>query len=208
MTDDNQGTQAEETVARSQGSSDDAQLKVRSAKSASRAPLLWGVLSLGLAVGLGVGWWGHGLQAKKAAGAAVKGQGDNAAGSCKAWADTICGRMGNLAYECTHARAAGALLSDAACTQAQQTVLTKLDAIKVERAPCSELTSKLCADLGADGKGCELAKAKESTFSIGDCQDMNKRYPRVLAQIIERQEKGTLPAPPRGPRDLAIAKPN
>lgn len=116
--------------------------------------------------------------------------------------------MGELAYECTHARAASALLSDSACGQAQETVLTKLDAMKAERAPCSELTNKLCADLGPEGKGCELARAKEPTFSIDACQGMARRYPRVLAQITERQEKGTLPSPPRAPRTLAIEKPN
>jgi|GEM_PF-2533526 len=200
--DDDHGQDRREVAAREQASS---------GKSRSRAPLLWGALAFGIAAGLGLGWLGHDFQvnqAKKNASAAVNPTGAGATGPCKAWADTICEQMGEVAYECTHARAARALLSDSACVQAQETVLAKIDAIKAERVQCNELTRKLCADLGPEGKGCELARAKEQTFSIQDCRDMTKSYSRVLAQITERQEKGTLPTPRPGPRNVTITKPN
>lgn len=215
MTDLEKGTEGKETVAHEDDGQDEREGAAReqapSEKSRSKAPWLMGALGLGIAAGLGIGWLSHDFQVNKAqkeADAAVKGRGDEATGPCKNWADTICERMGELAYECTHARAASALLSGSACVQAQESALAKIDALKAERVQCDELTSKLCADLGPEGKGCELAMAKAPTFSIEDCQDMTKRYQRVLAQIMERQEKGTLPKPPGTPRNVAITKPN
>lgn len=182
--------------------------QAHSRKARSKAAWLLGALGLGMATG----WWGHDFQAAQAKdekAAAVQGKGSDATGPCRAWVDTICQQMGELAYECTHARAASPLLSDSACLLAQESVLAKIDGIQAERVECSELTTRFCSDLGPEGKGCELARAKEPTFSIKDCQDMKKNYPRVLAQIVERQEKGTLPNPPRGSRpSLEIATPN
>jgi hypothetical protein len=162
----------------------------------STAPWIAGALSLGIAAGLSVGWWGHELQttqAKKEADAAVQGEGDRAAGPCKTWADAICGRMGKAAYECKVAQGASALLSGSACAQAEEGVLAKIDTLEAKRAPCTQLSSKLCGDLGEDGKGCELIVAKEPGIAPQDCQDMMGRYEQTLAQIMSRQTKGTLP---------------
>ena len=162
----------------------------------SAAPWIAGALSLGIAAGLSVGWWGHELQvnqAKKEADADVQGEGHKATGPCKSWAEAICGRMGKAAYECKVAQGATALLSGSACAQAQKGVLAKLDTLQAQRAPCAELSSKLCGDLGEDGKGCELIVAKEPGIAPQDCQDMMARYEQTLAQIMSRQTKGTLP---------------
>jgi hypothetical protein len=175
-----------------------------SEKSRSKAPWLWGTLALGMAAG----WLGHGFQAsgaQKEAGAAVVRKSNDAAGPCNAWADIICEGMGALAHECTTARAASSLLSDSACVQAQEGVLTKIDALKAGRVQCNELTSKLCVDLGPEGKGCELVKAKEPTFSLEECQNMTTHYRQVLARAVELQEKGTLPRPPG---NTTITRPN
>lgn len=208
MADLEKGTEGKETVAQSKPKGGTNQTSALEASAKTR--LLWGALGFGIAVGLGMGWLGHDFQvnrAKKQADAAAKGKVAEATGPCKTWADTICERMGELAYECTHAKAASTLLSGSACVQARESVLAKIDTLKAERAQCNELTRKLCADLGPDAKGCELAKGKEPTFSIEACQDMTKSYPRVLARIMARQEKGTLPTPPRGP-SVTITKPD
>lgn len=163
------------------------------------APWLIGALGLGLAAGLGMGWLGHSAQvnkAKKEADAAVKGKGDETSGPCKSWAEAICSRMGAAAYECKVAQGATALLSGSACAQAEEGLLTKIDALKAERAPCTKLSSKLCDDLGAEGKGCELIAAKEPGIAPKDCEDMMGRYKQTLAQLMSRQTKDTLPEPP------------
>jgi hypothetical protein len=215
MTDLGKGTEGKEAVAPSaaEGASSDA-LALNSfasnSRARSKAPLLCGALGLGMAVG----WLGHGFQVKEArneARAASRERSDEGAGPCRAWANTICERMGELAYECTEARvAATTLLSDSVCEQAQESVLAKVDAIKSERSQCSELTSKLCADLGPEGKGCEFVKAKEPVFSLAECQDMTRDYKQVLARVMERQTKGTIPSPPRAhqPGNVSISRPN
>jgi hypothetical protein len=176
-------------------------------------PWLIVVLCLGVPVGFGLGQAGHDFQVNQAnreSDAAVQGNGDQARGPCKDWADTICERMGSeQAYECTHARAASRLLSGSACVRAQEGVLAKIGALKAGRVECDELFGKACIDLGPEGKGCEFATAKAPTFSSEECQDMKRHYKRVLAKLMKRQEEGTLKEPSREPgEDVTTSMPN
>jgi len=198
---------------RAAGEDEAAMEQASSKKPRSKAPWVWGALGLGIVAGLCMGFVARAAQVShaKEEARAVQGKGDEASGPCKVWADTICEGMGELAYECTEARAAAStLLSDSACTQAQENVRAKIDALKSERVQCSELTNKLCAELGPDGKGCEFVRAKEPAFSLKECQDMTQDYKQVLARVMERQEKGTIPAPPQGrqSRSISISKAN
>lgn len=175
-------------------------------------PQLAFVSFLGVPVGFGLSQAGQELQTTQAfhaSDAMTTGSADEGTGSCKAWADTICERMGNeQAYECTHARAASRLLTGAACAQAQAGLAARLDELKSGRVHCDELFGKVCSDVGPEGKGCEFALAKAPTFSSGECQDMKRHYGRVLAKVMNRQE-GRQSDPPHEPRDgSAISGPN
>lgn len=175
------------------------------------SPLLVLTLCLGIPVGFSMGYMNRASQireAKKAADAAGADQGGTPVGPCKTWAATICEQMGDLAHECKTAMETSLLLSGSACAQAQANVLAKIDSLTAERVTCSELTSKLCDDLGPEAKGCELVRSAEPTFSVKKCQNITNNYHQALAQIIEQQEKGTLPQPPRQSKSASISKPN
>jgi hypothetical protein len=168
----------------------------------STTSLLIGVLCL--AAGFGIGWFGHDFQSKKAvkeADAAVEGKGDAARGPCKDWEEALCGGLGATAYACSQAKAASALLSGSACEQAQQGVLAKIEEIKAERAQCTELSDKLCGELGADGQACELVKTQTPSFPPERCEQMMQNYDQVLAQLKMMQERGAIPGqgPPGHP---------
>lgn len=183
-----------------------------SQKPRSKVLLLLTALGLGVAAGASLGFADRASpvrEAKKEMSAGIEGKDNQAAGACKAWVDIICERMGELAYECTEARiAATTLLSDESCARAHESVLAKIESLRGERLQCRELTSKLCGDLGPEGKGCEFAKAREPAFSPGECQNMMEDYEQVLARVMDRQEKGTIPRPPSARRDVSISKVN
>jgi hypothetical protein len=141
------------------------------------------VLALGIVAGCGIGYVGHQLQLNAAPQKA-----------CMQWEDAICRGVGEESYACQEAKTASALLlSGPACAVAQQGLQAKVEHIKAGRGPCTALSDKLCSQLGPDGEGCELVKTKAPTFSVKDCEEMTKNYDQVLAQIMSRQTRGTLP---------------
>lgn len=157
--------------------------------------------ALCLAAGWGMGQLGHDRQVREAhdeADAAVqgKGEGREAAGLCETWADTICSQMGRAAYECKSALRARTLLSGSACVLALESAPARIDALRAERVVCTDLSRKLCNDLGPDAEGCKLVMAKEPRIAPTDCEDMMERYQETLAQIMSRQARGTLPEAP------------
>ncbi|HXS16546.1 MAG TPA: hypothetical protein VN764_05140 [Polyangiaceae bacterium] len=142
-----------------------------------------GVLGVGIAAGCGIGYVGHHLQVNAAP-----------QDACKQWEGAICRGVGEETYACKQAKTASALLlSGPACAQAQPGLQTKVQQIKAGRGPCTELSDRLCQELGPDGQGCELVKSKEPTLSVKDCEDMAKNYDQVLGQLMSRQTRGTLP---------------
>lgn len=145
--------------------------------------LYLGALALGIAAGCGLGYFGHHFQVNAAP-----------QDACKRWEAAICRGVGQDTYACQQAKTASALLlSGPACAQAQPSVQAKVEQIKAGRGPCTELSDRLCNQLGPEGQGCELVRSKAPTFSVKDCEDMTKNYDQVLAQIMSRQTRGTLP---------------
>lgn len=195
---DDDETDEDEGRDRKEVSGDSSAAESRSSSTA----LLIGVLCL--AAGFGIGWFGHDFQmskAEKEADAAVEGKGEAARGPCKDWEDAICGALGPTAYACSQAKSASTLLSGSACAQAQEGVTAKVDEIQAERAQCTELSTKLCSELGADGEACNLVKTQTPSFPPERCEQMMQNYDQVLAQLKMMQERGAMPGqrPPGHP---------
>ncbi len=153
------------------------------------------LIALGLVGGMTVGYVGAGVQGdREPSRLHSHGTAEAPGASCAQWTAAICDGLGPTAYACNQAKAAGKLLlSHSACAEAHKEVTTRIEQIKAGRGPCTTLSARLCSQLGPDGPGCELVKNKEPTLSVQDCQDMTKNYDQVLAQIMSRQTRGTLP---------------
>jgi hypothetical protein len=114
--------------------------------------------------------------------------------ACYKWQSAICAGVGEESYACQQAETASTLLlSGSACFQAREGLDGKIAQIKAGRSPCTELSDRLCRQLGPEGEGCALVRSKEPGLSVDDCQDMARNYDQILAQIMSRQTRGTLP---------------
>ncbi len=162
--------------------------------SRSNSSLLIGVLAL--AAGFGVGWFGHDYQVQKAAktaDAAVEGEGEGARGPCKDWETALCSKFGEKSYPCVQAQSGSSLLSGSACEQAIKTLDSQVAKIEAARASCNNLMDKLCGELGAESKACELVKTQTPNFPPQRCDDMMKNYDQVLGQLKMMEERGAIP---------------
>lgn len=176
---------------------EESQQEAKSSRDDERggsAPLLIGVLAL--AAGFGVGWFGHNYQVEKAlktADAAVQGEGEGARGPCKDWETALCTKFGDKSFPCVQAQSGSSLLSGSACEQAIKSMDAQVKKIEEGRASCTNMMDKLCGDLGAESKACELVKAQTPSFQPQRCDDMMKNYDQVLGQLKMMEQRGALP---------------
>lgn len=161
---------------------------------------------LALAVGGVGGWFGHVQQAKAALKAdSVTPAGSSSsgvpAGPCGAWQQKLCsGAGGEQAAACLQAKGATELLTPSICEAALVALPATLNKLKAARASCDQLVSKLCADLPAGSKMCEMVKERTPSFPAKRCEEMLKRYEEVLGELKQMdQQSGAQPGGPGGP---------
>ena len=205
--DDEEGSESDEDEDDGDGDGDGDEAEgPKSAKPdderGSSASLLVGVLAL--AAGFGIGWFGHDYQVQKAAktaDAAVQGEGEGARGPCKDWETALCAKFGDTSFPCTQAQSGSSLLSGAACEQALKSIDGQVKKIEESRASCNDMMNKLCSELGAESKACELVKTQTPSFPPQRCDDMMKNYDQVLSQLKMMEQRGAIPGAggPGGP---------
>lgn len=154
------------------------------------------VAVLALAAGGAAGWFGHQAKAKAAlraetGGPAAAGSGAPA-GPCGAWQQKICSTTGAQSAACQQAQGATALLMAPTCEQALEALPGTLEKIKVARAPCDNLTTKLCKDLPPGSSTCQMVKQRTTSFPGDRCAEMLKNYDAVLSEVkmIDQQSAG------------------
>ncbi len=161
---------------------------------ASRAMLL---VVVALSAGGAAGWFGHVQQAKaqlKADSVPAAAGSGAASGPCGAWQQKICAARGEQSAECQQAKGAGELLTPSACDVALAAVPATLAKLKIARASCEKLVSKLCADLPQGSGTCEMVKERTPSFPSQRCDEMLKTYDQVLAELktIDAQGAGQM----------------
>ncbi len=162
----------------------------------------WLLAVAALAVGAAGGWFGHQLQAEKAmkaADAAVEGQGDAARGPCKDWEEKICGEFGDNSFSCGQAKSSSPILPGSACQLALKGVPETLTKIHSARTTCESISTKLCAELGAETRACKMVQTDTPTFAPEKCEEIAKNYDQVVAQLKTMEQRGGPGGPPGGP---------
>lgn len=165
----------------------------RSGKSSGLGGAGLAAAAVALLIGGAGGWFGHQMQtqkAMKAADAAVEGQGDAARGPCKDWETKICEDLGDNAYSCQRAKASSDLLPGSACKLALEAVPATLTKIHAARTSCDAMSTKLCAELGADSPGCKMVESQTPSFPPDKCDEIAKNYDQVLAQLKQMGARG------------------
>jgi hypothetical protein len=158
-----------------------------------------------LAAGALAGWFGQvayakqKLRAESAPAAAGSGA---AAGPCATWEKKLCASGGEESALCQQAKAATGILVPSTCEVALEAVPATLAKVKLERAPCEQLVSKLCADLPPGSGACTMVKEKTPAFPSARCSEMLGTYAEVLEGVkqIDKQLAGKPPPQGGGPR--------
>ena len=112
-----------------------------------------------------------------------------AADSCSRWVDEVCKRTGVESETCEAARGASPLLSPAACATSLATP-GFLDERMAQRARrCTELTERLCADLGPRTRACKRARERSPQLTPEVCQRTLSDYARTRDELASQPDK-------------------
>lgn len=191
----------------------------------SSGPPVFALAGGALLLGAVAGWFGRGAAdegaknappSNKAAPTAVAASADVPA-ACTTWADAVCEGAGTGSEGCKSAKSAAKLLPGAACESAMPAVPETLGRLQAARGACTELVTKLCAELGEQSETCGMVKEKTQQFPTEQCQGMLEEFPQVLAElkkmeaqnapvsaeIAAKQRAGD--APGFGPADAKVA---
>jgi hypothetical protein len=158
-----------------------------------------------LAAGAAAGWFGQVAYAKQKlrADSAPAAAGSGAAkGPCATWEKKLCESGGEESALCQQAKAATGILVPSTCAVALEAVPATLAKVKLERAPCEQLVTKLCADLPPGSGACTMVKEKTPAFPSARCSEMLGNYAEVLEGVkqIDKQLAGQPPPQPGQPR--------
>jgi hypothetical protein len=157
------------------------------------SPLARGILFavVGLAVGVGAGWFLGDARAKgRAPFARPAPTGSAVTGECKTWQDKICAESGATSAGCAQAKMAAELMPSAACNVALADVSSTLGQLKKAREICVNLANKLCTDLGKESQTCQLVQSKTQQMAPANCRQMEANYAAVLGQLKMMEQQG------------------
>lgn len=157
------------------------------------SPLARGILFavVGLAIGVGAGWFLGDARAKgRAPFSRPAPTGSAVTGECKTWQDKICAENGATSAGCAQAKMAAELMPPAACNVALEDVSSTLVQLKKAREVCVILTNKLCADLGKESQTCQLVQSKTQQMAPANCRQMQANYEAVLGQLKMMEQQG------------------
>jgi len=160
-----------------------------------------GVGVIALALGAALGWVGHIQKAKAALRADIAATpvaSGAPAGPCGAWQSKICASTGPQSALCQQAKGATSLLLPSTCEVALVTMPETQAMLKAARASCDKLVGKLCADLPAGSKACDLVKERTPSFPSERCDQMLSSYDKVIAELRQMDAQGAVP-PSGGP---------
>src|SRR5690606_32881772 len=104
--------------------------------------------------------------------------------------ERICSGAGEQAVAWQEARAAAKFLPPAACAAALDGVPDTLAKIAASRAPCNQVTEKLCAEFGADSPICGMVREKAPMFPPERCEEMLSSYDLVVRELRMLQRGG------------------
>jgi protein-disulfide isomerase len=126
-------------------------------------------------------------------------------GPCEKYADAVCEKAGDKSSACQSLKSAAELFPPNACTVALKNVGYATKKIDEQRKKCTELTTKLCKDIGKDTETCEMVTKQTKNFPPERCEMMLKRYDQVLKDLKRRE---AMNKPLNAQQQAAIAAPD
>lgn len=128
-------------------------------------------------------------------GAAAAGESEGEAESCAALSQRICDQAGDQTPTCASVKKTTELLSPKACDAGLADIEYTLQKLDEVGKVCTELTDKLCAELGPETQTCKMVKEQTPKMPPEQCEQMMSEYDKVLEELRRMEDKNK-PLPP------------
>jgi protein-disulfide isomerase len=115
---------------------------------------------------------------------------------------SVCERAGAESATCTDFGKTVKLLAPSACAAAIADIEHTYAAIEAAGKACTELTAKLCKDIGPDTETCKMVETETPRMPPEQCEAMAAQYDQVLAEL-ERMEAANKPLDPEKAAKIA-----
>jgi protein-disulfide isomerase len=112
-----------------------------------------------------------------------------AGAACAQFVTQLCGRAGEKSPICTSGKNLGKVLPESACQAAVKDFAQIEKQIDSDRKVCTDLTERLCKDIGADTDSCRMVREQTPQFPREQCQEISSNYDQVLAELKQNEAK-------------------
>jgi protein-disulfide isomerase len=109
--------------------------------------------------------------------------------ACDQFVTQLCGRAGEKSQICTSAKNLGKVLPESACQAAVKEFGQVEKQIESERKVCTDLTERLCKDVGPDTDACRMVREQTPQFPKEQCQEISSNYAQVLDELKQGEAK-------------------
>jgi hypothetical protein len=111
------------------------------------------------------------------------------AAACTQFVTQLCGRAGEKSQICTSGKNLGKVLPESACQAAVKDFAQIEKQIDDDRKVCTDLTERLCKDIGADTDSCRMVREQTPQFPSEQCKEISSNYDQVLGELKQNEAK-------------------
>jgi protein-disulfide isomerase len=121
---------------------------------------------------------------------------------CDQFVTQLCGRSGDKSALCGSGKELAKVLPPSACVAAIKDFPQVEQQIDSDRKICTELSERLCKDLGPTTDTCGMIRERTTQFPHEQCEQLTKEYPQVLEEL-KQQEAQNQPLSPESQARIA-----
>jgi protein-disulfide isomerase len=123
--------------------------------------------------------------------AAPTGSASAAGAECATYTKALCDKVGADSSHCKAISDLEGILPPKACTAGTDEMAFTVFKVEMEQKPCTDLTERLCKDLGPETDACKAVRYRVPGFLPNQCTMMTERYPATLeeARRLAAKEK-------------------
>ncbi|HKO94969.1 MAG TPA: thioredoxin domain-containing protein [Polyangiaceae bacterium] len=106
---------------------------------------------------------------------------------CDQFISQLCGRSGDKSALCGSGKELAKVLPPSACVAAIKDFPQVEQQIEADRKICSELSERLCKDLGPTTETCAMIRERTPQFPREQCEQLTKEYAQVLDELKQQE---------------------
>jgi protein-disulfide isomerase len=109
--------------------------------------------------------------------------------ACTQFVTQLCARAGEKSQICASGKTLGKVLPESSCLAAVKEFAQVEKQIDSDRKVCTDLTERLCKDIGPDTDSCRMVREQTPQFPPAQCQEIAANYAQVLDELKQNEAK-------------------